>query len=117
MKVSETGRIILNNKPIISEETLNVNYLRNLPIGSFGREYMSFMDNNSFVADERPPVKFILDEDLAYIMLRYRQIHDFWHVICGISSVDVSAEIALKWFEWIKVTAIWYYLIIYHMFL
>src|SRR4051812_45485214 len=31
-------------------------------------------------------------------MQRYREVHDFWHVIVGMS-VSVEAELALKWFE------------------
>jgi ubiquinone biosynthesis protein COQ4 len=43
-------------------------------------------------------VRFVNDEELAYIMLRYRQVHDFWHVLAGLPP-SVLAEIALKWFE------------------
>lgn len=34
-------------------------------------------------------------------MLRYRQIHDFLHVLTGLE-VTVSDEIALKWFEMVQ---------------
>lgn len=41
------------------------------------------------------------DEELAYVMNRYRQIHDFFHTLTGLG-VTVEEEIALKWFEWVQ---------------
>ena len=43
-------------------------------------------------------MKYIDNNELAYVMLRYRQIHDFWHVLTGLG-VSVEEEIALKWLE------------------
>ena len=60
------------------------------------------MRSHQFEADARPKVKFINDEEdneLAYVMLRYRQVHDFWHVLCGLPPT-ILGEIALKSFEW-----------------
>ena len=34
-------------------------------------------------ADERPSVRFVDDEELAYIMRRYRECHDYVHVLTG----------------------------------
>ena len=31
-------------------------------------------------------------------MCRYRQVHDFWHVLCDLPPT-VLGEVALKWFE------------------
>lgn len=44
-------------------------------------------------------VHFVDNEELAYVMQRYRQVHDFFHVITGLG-VSVEEELALKWFEW-----------------
>ena len=41
------------------------------------------MDSHKFSPDERSIVKYMNDEDLSYIMIRYRQTHDFWHVLTG----------------------------------
>ena len=49
--------------------------------------------------DERPNVRFVCDPDVAYVLLRYRQVHDFWHVLCDLPPT-VLGELALKWFEW-----------------
>lgn len=45
-----------------------------------------------------PQVRFIDDPELAYIMQRYRECHDFYHVLLGFP-VSVSAELVVKWFE------------------
>ncbi len=34
-------------------------------------------------------------------MLRYRQVHDFWHVLSGMPT-DVLSEIAVKWLEMVQ---------------
>jgi len=56
------------------------------------------MDKRGFVSDERPTVQFVDSEQLAYVMTRYREVHDFWHVLTGLDST-VLGEIALKYFE------------------
>ncbi|KAK3747964.1 hypothetical protein QZH41_019440 [Actinostola sp. cb2023] len=50
-------------------------------------------------ADTRTPVKFVDDTELAYVIQRYRDVHDFMHVLSGIPTVSVAGEIAVKWFE------------------
>jgi ubiquinone biosynthesis protein COQ4 len=41
------------------------------------------------------------DEELAYVMRRYRECHDFFHTLTGLG-VTVEEELALKWFEWVQ---------------
>jgi len=36
------------------------------------------------------------DERLAYVMRRYREIHDFSHTLLGLN-ITVEEELALKW--------------------
>jgi ubiquinone biosynthesis protein COQ4 len=45
-----------------------------LPEGSFGHAYLRFMSDRHFHADDRPPVRFIDDPELAYIVLRAREV-------------------------------------------
>ena len=66
--------------------------------GSLGYEYMTFMYVHNFNPDDRTPVKYIEDPELAYVMTRYRQVHDFLHVLSGLPPT-VLGEIGLKWFE------------------
>ena len=46
----------------------------------------------------RSPVSFINDPDEAYVMMRYRQIHDFWHVLTNLPP-NLLGEITLKVYE------------------
>lgn len=95
---TEEGRDLLLRKPMINESSLNMEQLRKLPKGTMGRGYAAYMDGHGFSADGRPNVRFMLSEDLAYIMARYRQVHDFWHVLSGLPPT-LLGEVALKCFE------------------
>lgn len=46
--------------------------------------------------------RFINDPELAYVIQRMRQVHDFWHVLFGCHT-DVFGEIALKAVEFVQV--------------
>ncbi|XP_031551978.1 ubiquinone biosynthesis protein COQ4 homolog, mitochondrial-like isoform X3 [Actinia tenebrosa] len=93
------GSEILRVKPRITGKTAPIIELRNLPDGTLGREYARFMDNNKISADTRTAVKFVDDKELAYVMQRYRDVHDFVHTLSGIPTVSIAGEIAVKWFE------------------
>lgn len=92
-----------------------------MPEGSFGREYLRFLEDNVSVLlettslsgwagtrfdckcfhqhfpvsstfaflgqhvtpDSRADVKFVDDEELAYVMQRYREVHDLLHTLLG----------------------------------
>lgn len=47
MRADPVGRELLRERPQIKEETLRPEYLRSLPPGSFGREYIAFMDHHT----------------------------------------------------------------------
>ena len=98
MASTPSGRELLKNKPLITEKNLSLPHLRGLPEDSFGRKYIDFMDHHEYSADERAPVRFMTDKELAYTMARYRQVHDFWHVLSGLPPT-VLGELALKCFE------------------
>eukprot|EP00920_Eleutheroschizon_duboscqi_P019868 GHVT01047625.1.p1 GENE.GHVT01047625.1~~GHVT01047625.1.p1 ORF type:complete len:354 (-),score=26.44 GHVT01047625.1:1666-2727(-) len=95
MRADVVGRRILQNRPLIDEPFLNLAALRRLPAGTLGRAYVHFLDAYKFRPDEREPVHFVDDEELAYIMTRYRQLHDFLHVLYGLG-VAIECELALK---------------------
>lgn len=43
-------------------------------------------------------MRFIADEQVAYVACRLREVHDIWHVLfkCG---TNIYGEAALKWIE------------------
>ena len=45
--------------------------------------------------DERLPVQYVDDAELAYVMRRYREIHDITHVILGMNT-NMIGEVTVK---------------------
>ena len=102
MKNDATGQRILNEKPIVSKQTLPIEEIgkstRDPQNITFGQAYGEFLRSHGFDPDDRSEVKYVNDPDLAYIMLRYRQCHDYWHVLTGLPPT-VLGELGLKWLE------------------
>ncbi len=95
---SPTGRRILRDRPRITSTTLPVSRLRQLPAKSVGRAYLSWLEREGVSPDTRAGVRYIDDEECAYVMQRYRECHDFYHAVTGLPVV-VEGEVALKAFE------------------
>lgn len=93
-----TGRRILRDRPRITSKTMSVEYLRQLPPTSVGRAYVDWLDREGVTPDTREQVRYIDDEECAYVMQRYRECHDFYHAITGLPVVR-EGEVALKAFE------------------
>ncbi|KAH3684264.1 hypothetical protein WICPIJ_004767 [Wickerhamomyces pijperi] len=94
MLLSESGRQILRERPLMNSTTLDPQYLCKLPENTLGYQYLKFTQDG----DERAPVKFIQDEELAYVFLRYRQIHDIAHILTD-KKIDLAGELPVKAFE------------------
>jgi ubiquinone biosynthesis protein COQ4 len=103
MMSDATGQDILRDRPIVSKANLPIDdFLRqasddDAPM-TFGKAYGVFLKGHGFDPDERDEVKHISNPELAYIMLRYRQCHDYWHVLTGLPPT-VLGELGLKWLE------------------
>ncbi len=102
MQANPVGREILATKPRINENTLDLAGMRALPAGTLGRAYADWMGERAFSPDERTPVRLVDDVELAYVMTRYREVHDFWHVLLGPLPTSVLAELAVKWVETVQ---------------
>ncbi|KAM4533122.1 ubiquinone biosynthesis protein COQ4 homolog, mitochondrial [Fundulus diaphanus] len=98
MQNDPEGYTILTERPRIRLSTLDLEKMASLPDGSFGREYLRFLEENKVTPDSRAEVKFVDDEELAYIMLRYREVHDLLHTLLGMPT-NMLGEVAVKWFE------------------
>lgn len=98
MLASPTGRRILRERPRITSRTLSIQRLRGLPANSVGWAYATWLEREGVSPDTRSEVKYIDDEECAYVMQRYRECHDFYHAITGLP-VMVEGEISLKAFE------------------
>ena len=93
-----TGRRILKDRPRITSTSLNLPYLRSLPPNTVGHTYISWLDREGVSPDTRSAVRYIDDEECAYVMQRYRECHDFYHALTGLPVVR-EGEVALKAFE------------------
>ncbi|KAG9015157.1 Ubiquinone biosynthesis protein [Tulasnella sp. JGI-2019a] len=98
MLASAEGRRVLRERPNVNSATVDMDALRTLPEGSFGRAYVTWLEKCGVTPDTREPVHYIDDPELAYVMKRYRESHDFYHCICNLP-VNVESELALKFFE------------------
>lgn len=96
------GRSILRERPRITSTSLDLDYLRSLPENSVGHTYIKWLDREGVSPDTRVPVKFIDDEELAYIYQRYRECHDFYHSITGLPII-IEGEIAIKVLEYMNI--------------
>ncbi|XP_055809896.1 ubiquinone biosynthesis protein COQ4 homolog, mitochondrial isoform X2 [Solanum dulcamara] len=96
MKKSPEGREILLERPrVISTK---VGHAWDLPDSTFGAAYARFMGSRNFSPDDRPPVRFMETEELAYVAMRAREVHDFWHTLFGLPT-NLIGETALKVIE------------------
>ena len=93
-----TGRRILRDRPRITSKTMPLEKLRALPENSVGRTYAAWLDREGVTPDTRDQVRYIDEEEEAYVMQRYRECHDFYHAVTGLP-VFVEGEIGLKAFE------------------
>ncbi|XP_035973716.1 ubiquinone biosynthesis protein COQ4 homolog, mitochondrial isoform X2 [Halichoerus grypus] len=98
MRNDPEGAEILQERPRISLSTLDLDKLRSLPEGSLGQEYLRFLHVNRVSPDTRAPTRFVDDEELAYVIQRYREVHDMLHTLLGMPT-NILGEIVVKWFE------------------
>lgn len=121
----DEGRRLLVDRPSVNTKTVDMQKLRQMPVGSFGHEYTKWLDwcrvgpdtrakvskwsgnvsrcNTGVLSPrsctiEYPQVQYISDPELAFIMQRYRESHDFYHLLCGMP-VSTLGETVVKIFE------------------
>jgi ubiquinone biosynthesis protein COQ4 len=101
MLADTEGNSILRDKPTVNSKILDINRLANLNENTFGKHYVEFLKRNDITPDSRKPVLFIEDPELAYVMKRYREIHDFTHCILDMKT-NMLGEVTVKIFEAIQ---------------
>lgn len=93
--------LTFSDRLTIRTNTVDLDILRKLPKGTFGKAYTKFLDKYGYSPDERHYVRFVDDPDLSYVMLRYREIHDLVHTLLG-QPTDMLGEVVVKWVEGIQ---------------
>ncbi|OBA21625.1 Coq4-domain-containing protein [Metschnikowia bicuspidata var. bicuspidata NRRL YB-4993] len=95
------GREILRERPRITSTSLDLLHLRSLPDNTIGKTYVKWLDREGVSPDTRVAVRYIDDDELAYIYQRYRECHDFYHTITGLPII-IEGEIAVKVLEFMN---------------
>lgn len=99
MRRDPVGQQILAERPRVTDASTARCW--DMPPGTFGHAYAQFMGDRRFHADDRPPCRFVDDEELAYVITRCREVHDFWHVLFDCHT-NVFGELALKGLEFVQ---------------
>ncbi|KAI4471312.1 ubiquinone biosynthesis protein [Holotrichia oblita] len=101
MENSPEGSEILKKRPRINSKTVDLEKLKTYPEGTLGKIYTDFLKINGVTPDSRSPVSFVEDIELAYVMQRYREVHDLVHTILQMPT-NMLGEISVKWVEGIQ---------------
>ncbi|PWN37299.1 coenzyme Q biosynthesis Coq4 [Meira miltonrushii] len=98
MLSSPEGRSLMMQRPAINTQSVEMKYLEQLPENTFGKQYWNWLKWCNVGPDTRAKVRFIQDSELAYVMQRYRECHDFYHLMCSMP-VNHLGETVVKIFE------------------
>ena len=100
--LTQEGQELLAERPALLDLLGDREALAALPVGSFGRAYLAFAEENGFAADgllKSRDEAFAgldddLDPDLRWFFDRLTLSHDLWHVLTGYGT-DEAGELAL----------------------
>lgn len=82
MQLSEGGRAILERRPVVNPSTIDIHQLSRLPKDTFGYLFYEHMVSHGFEKGVKSPPKSPLEnEHTAYAKQRWRETHDFRHVL------------------------------------
>jgi ubiquinone biosynthesis protein COQ4 len=96
----EEGRALLADRPELSGRQVDYDGLRALPSGTLGRAYVEHLDRHGLTADSQAAAtRYVEDEEVAYLMRRFRQTHDVWHALTGLGTAG-HEEVLLHAFSW-----------------
>jgi ubiquinone biosynthesis protein COQ4 len=101
MAAEPDGAAILSERPRVRMTQAEIAALSALPAGTFGRSYADYLAVHGFSPNERHEVRLVADPELRYVIQRYREVHDFWHVLSGLPPTVVG-ETAVKWLEMVQ---------------
>ncbi|KAI9626096.1 hypothetical protein KEM48_010571 [Puccinia striiformis f. sp. tritici PST-130] len=89
---------MLRDRPRINTSTVDLDQLEKMPEEPLGKSTAIGCGGvrSRLILGSRLIHRF---PELAYVMQRYRECHDFYHVISGPFPVNISGEIVVKWIE------------------
>lgn len=101
MRSDDEANRILRDKPRINSVEVDLDYLSRLPTNTLGYQYVKFLNDNNITCDSRKSVKYVDDANLAYVLQRYREVHDFTHLLFDMRTT-ILGEVVIKWIEAIQ---------------
>jgi ubiquinone biosynthesis protein COQ4 len=91
---------LLADRPELRSDQVDYAALRELPEDTLGGAYVRHLDRNAITADyQAAPTRYVDDDDMAYLMRRFRQTHDVWHALLGLG-IAGHEEVVIHWFSW-----------------
>lgn len=79
------GRKLLELRPELNKDQVDLDALRRLPRGTLGGAYVAHLDDNGLSADTQAVLtRYVPDPDIAYLVRRFRQTHDVWHPLVAL---------------------------------
>jgi len=93
---TDEGRAILLDKPRVTPASIV--HLAQLPPDCLGGAYHRFLSFHHYSPASRRPPHFLPHPGHAYVIQRYREVHDVWHVLTGCNT-SVEGELTQKAFE------------------
>jgi ubiquinone biosynthesis protein COQ4 len=94
------GRRILDERPELSSEQVDFAALRAMAPTTLGGAYVRHLDDNGITADyQAAATRHVEDEEMAYLMRRFRQTHDVWHALLGLG-IAGHEEVIIHAFSW-----------------
>lgn len=78
---------LLRRRPELDHERVDFETLRRLPPDTLGGAYVRHLDDNGLTLYTDPTSsEHVSDPDIRYLIHRYRQVHDIWHVLLGLGT-------------------------------
>ncbi|SHO76137.1 Similar to S.cerevisiae protein COQ4 (Protein with a role in ubiquinone (Coenzyme Q) biosynthesis) [Malassezia sympodialis ATCC 42132] len=98
MRSTHEGRCLLIARPSLNSQTVDTAALAELPPGTFGRAWIDWLRANRVGPDGRCEARYMPTYETRYVIQRYRETHDFYHVLLGMPTSTLG-ETVVKYFE------------------
>lgn len=98
MRSTHEGRCLLLSRPSINSATVDTKKLAAQAPGTFGRVWVEWLEANRIGPDGRCEARYMTTYETRYVIQRYRETHDFYHVLLGMPTSTLG-ETVVKYFE------------------
>lgn len=111
MAASSSGRQIIRKMPRVTKDRILSYNLHLLPSNSFGNQFICFMRENGFDQEIVPPPLLPFENVLtSYAKIRWRETHDYRHILTGFSA-SLADEAIIAAFQFGNIHNLWSFLV------